>query len=149
MNVSSFNEEANIEEPSFSVSLEGDFSSCDTNDEKEVTYGADADIDVDYDPITHSFFSKSPILDSEIYVPDPSHFVHTSLLDGAQPTNFQYVCLTKSSPLSVLTLTILDPMCFCNSSFSLGTHSQSLLEYFEHHYISSLHSSTIQDYLLV
>ena len=51
MNASSFNEEANIEEPSFSVSLEGDFSSCDTNDEKEVTYGATADID--YDPITH------------------------------------------------------------------------------------------------
>ena len=33
-NASSFNEEANIEEPSFSVSLEGDFSSCDTIDEK-------------------------------------------------------------------------------------------------------------------
>ena len=79
-NASSFNEEANIEEPSFSVSLEGDFSSCDTIDEKEVTYGAAADIDVDYDPITHSLFSKSPILDFEIYVPDPSHFVHNSLL---------------------------------------------------------------------
>ena len=33
-NASSFNEEANIEEPSFYVSLEGDSSSCDTNDEK-------------------------------------------------------------------------------------------------------------------
>ena len=33
-NASSFSEEANIEEPSFSVSLEGDFSSCDTIDEK-------------------------------------------------------------------------------------------------------------------
>ena len=33
-NASSFNQEANIEEPSFSVSLEGDSSSCDTNDEK-------------------------------------------------------------------------------------------------------------------
>ena len=33
-NASSFNEEANIEEASFSVSLEGDFSSCDTIDEK-------------------------------------------------------------------------------------------------------------------
>ena len=33
-NASSFNEEANIKEPSFSVSLEGDFSSCDTNDKK-------------------------------------------------------------------------------------------------------------------
>ena len=60
----------------FYVSLEGDFSSCDTNDEKEVTYGAVADID--YDPITHSLFSQSPILDSEIYVPDSSHLLHTS-----------------------------------------------------------------------
>ena len=34
LNVSSFNEEANIEEPYFFVSLEGNFSSCDTNDEK-------------------------------------------------------------------------------------------------------------------
>ena len=85
-NASSFNEEANIEEPSFSVSLEGDFYFCDTNDEKEVTYGAAADTDVDYDPITHSLFSESPILDSEIYVPDPLHLVHTSLTDGAQPS---------------------------------------------------------------
>ena len=60
--------------------LEGDFYSCYTNDEKEVTYGSAADID--YDPITHSLFSKSPILYSHIYVPDPSHFLHTSLLDG-------------------------------------------------------------------
>ena len=34
LNASSFNEEANIEEPSFSVSLEGDLSSCDTINEK-------------------------------------------------------------------------------------------------------------------
>ena len=60
-NASSFNEEANIEEPSFSVSLEGNFSSCDTI-EKEVTYGASSDIY--YDPITHSLFSQYPILDS-------------------------------------------------------------------------------------
>ena len=33
LNASSFNEEANIEELSFSVSLEGDFYSCDTIDE--------------------------------------------------------------------------------------------------------------------
>ena len=33
-NASSFNEQANIEEPPFSVSLEGDFSSYDTIDEK-------------------------------------------------------------------------------------------------------------------
>ena len=68
------------------MSLEGDFSSCDTNDEKEVTY--EAAIDIDDDPITHSLFSKYPILDSEIYVPDPSHFVHTSLIDCAQPSDF-------------------------------------------------------------
>ena len=85
-NASSFNQEANIEEPSFSVSLEGDFSSCDTIDEKEVTYGAAADID--YDPIIHSLFSKYPILDSEIYVPDSSHLMHTSLIDGAQSSDF-------------------------------------------------------------
>ena len=51
LNASSFNEKANIEEPSFFVSLEGDFSSCDTIDEKEVTYGDD--IDIYDDPITH------------------------------------------------------------------------------------------------
>ena len=34
LNASSFNQEENIEEPFFYVSLEGDFSSCDTNDEK-------------------------------------------------------------------------------------------------------------------
>ena len=77
-NSSSFNEEANIEEPSFSMSLEGDFYSCDTIDEKEVTYGADADID--YDPITHSLFSQYPILDSEIYVPDYPSCIPLSLM---------------------------------------------------------------------
>ena len=127
------------------MSLEGDFSSCDTIDEKEVTYGAASDID--YDPITHSFFSKYPILDSEIYVPDPSHFVHTALLDGAQPSDFQDLCLAKSSPSNVFPLTILDPICLCSSSFVLGTHSQSLLEDFEHQYLSSSHTSTIEDSL--
>ena len=57
----------------------------DTNDEKEVTDGGA--IFIDDDSLTHSFFSKSPILDSEIYVPDPSHLVHTSLIDGAQPSD--------------------------------------------------------------
>ena len=75
-----------------------------------MTYGAD--IDINDDPITHSLFFISPILDSEIYVPDPSHFVHTSLIDGAQPSDFQDVFLAKSSPSSVFPLTILDPMCF-------------------------------------
>ena len=105
---SSFNEEANIEEPSFSMSLEGDFSSCDTNDEKEVTYGTA--IDIDDDPITHSLFYKYPILYSKIYVPDPSHFVHISLINGVQPSDFQDVCLAKSSPISVIPLKILDIM---------------------------------------
>ena len=63
------------------MSLEGYFSSCHTIDEKEVKYGDS--IDIEDDPITHSFFSISPILDSEVYVPDPSHFVHTSLIHGA------------------------------------------------------------------
>ena len=53
------------------MSLKGDLSSCDNIDEKEVTYGAATDND--YDPITHSFFSQSPILDYEIYVPDSLH----------------------------------------------------------------------------
>ena len=78
------------------LSLEGDFSSYDTIDEKEVTYGAD--IDIDDDPITHSLFSISPILDSEIYVPDPSHFVHTSLLDGAQPIDFWSLAVSCGTP---------------------------------------------------
>ena len=65
------------------MSLEGDFYSCDIIDENEVKYGDS--IDIDDDPITHSLFSISPILDFEIYVPDSSHFVHTSLIDGAQP----------------------------------------------------------------
>ena len=70
----------------FSVSLEGDYSSCDTNDEKEVTYGAY--IDIDDDPITHEILSIYHSLDYEIYVPDSSHFVQTSLIDGAQPSDF-------------------------------------------------------------
>ena len=119
------------------MSLKGDFSSCDTIDEKEVTYGADADIDVDYDPINHSLFSKSPILYSEIYVPDSSHLVHTSLIDGAQPSVFLDVLLAKSSLICVIQLTILDIMGFCMSSFVLGINTQILLEDCEHLILSS------------
>ena len=80
LNASSFNEEANIEEKPFSVSLE------DIDDEKEVTDG-DAIFIYD-DSLTHSLFSMYSILYYEIYVPHPSHFVHTSLIDGAQPSDF-------------------------------------------------------------
>ena len=80
MNASLFNQEANIEEQYFSVSLE------DIDDEKEVKDGYS--IVIDDDSLTHSLFSMSSILDSEIYVPDPSHFVHNSLIDGAQPSDF-------------------------------------------------------------
>ena len=59
--------------------------------------------------LTHSLFNKSPISYSEIYVPDPSHFVHTSLLDGAQPSEFQDVFLAKSSPLVSYHLPYLIP----------------------------------------
>ena len=74
-NASFLNQEKNIEEPYFSVSLE------DTDEEKEVTNGAP--ISIDDDPLTYSLFSMSSIIDSEIYVPYLSHFVHTSLIDGA------------------------------------------------------------------
>ena len=82
-NASSFNQEANIEEPSFSVSLEVedlDSSSYDAVDEKEVTNGATIAID---DSLTHSVFSMSSIMNSKIHMPYLSHFVHASLLDGA------------------------------------------------------------------
>ena len=55
-NDSSFNQEANFEEPYFSLSLEEediDSSSYDVVDEKEVTNGADIYID---DSLTHSVF---------------------------------------------------------------------------------------------
>ena len=54
-----------------------------------------ASIFIDDDSLTHSLFSISPILDSEICVPDPSHFVHTSLIDGVQPSDLYAVCLAK------------------------------------------------------
>ena len=90
------------------MSLEGDFYSCDTNDEKEVKYGDS--IDIDDEAFTHSLLSISLILDSNIYVPDPSHFVHASLIDGAQPNVFLDFLLSKSSPISVYTLTIIGIM---------------------------------------
>ena len=119
------------------MSLEGDFSSCDTIDEKEVRYGAAADIY--YDPITHSLFSKSPIIDSEIYVPDSSHLLHTSLIDGVQPSDFQDVYLATSSLICVIPLTLIDLMCFIISSFVLGINTQSLIKDCEHLILSSFH----------
>ena len=47
-----------------------------------------ADISIDDGPLTHSLFFMSSILDFDIYVPDPSHFVHNSLINGAQPGDF-------------------------------------------------------------
>ena len=94
-NASFFNQEANIEEPSFSGSLEVedlDSSSDDAVDEKEVTNGAYIAID---DSLTHLVFSMCSIMDSEIHMPDLSHFVHASLLDGVQPNEFRDVCLAK------------------------------------------------------
>ena len=81
----------------------------------------------------------SSIIDFEIYVPNPSHFMHTSLIDGAQPNDFLYVFLSKSSPISVIPLTILDIMYFCISSFFLGINTQDLLEDCEHLILSSFH----------
>ena len=95
------------------------------------------------DSLTHSVFSMSSIMDFEIHMPDLSHYVHASLLDGVQPSEFQDSCLANSSTFSVFPLTILDLMCLCSSSFVLSTHSQSLLEDFEHHYLFSSHTSTI------
>ena len=83
LNASYFNQEANIEDPSFSVSLEVedlDSSSYDVVDKKEVTNGA---IIVIYDSLTHSLFSMTSIMDSKIHMLDLSHLMHASLLDGA------------------------------------------------------------------
>ena len=89
------------------------------------------------------------ILDYEIYVPDPSHFMHNSLIDGAQPSDFHDVFLAISSPISVFPLTILDLMCFCISYFVPSINPQSLFEYFEHLLPSSFHTSTTKDSLSV
>ena len=62
-----------------------DSSSYDVVYEKEVTDGAIISID---DSLTHLVFSMSSIMDSEIHMLDLSHFMHASLLDGAQPSDF-------------------------------------------------------------
>ena len=79
-------------------------------------------------------------------MPYPSHFVHTSLIDGAQPSDFQDVCLAKSSLIYVIPLTLLDIRCFRISSFFLHINTQNLLEYCEHLILSSFHTN---DSLLV
>ena len=86
-----------------------------------MTYGDS--IDIYDDTFTHSLFFKFPILDSEIYVPDPSHFMHTSLIDGAQPSAFLDDYLAKSSIMCVIPLTLIDLMCFKISSFFLGINT--------------------------
>ena len=45
------------------------------------------------DSLTHSMLFMSSIMDFEIHMLDLSHFVHTSLIDGAQPSDFQDVFL--------------------------------------------------------
>ena len=104
--------------------------------------GASIVISID-DSLTHSVLFVSSIMDYDIHMPYPSHFVHTSLLDGAKPSDFMDVFLAISSPLSVTSLTILDPMRFSNSSFVLGINpDQIILEYFEHLLPSPFHTST-------
>ena len=109
-------------------------------DEKEVIDRGS--IVIDDDSLTHSLFSMSSIIDSEIYMPDLSHLVHTSLFDGAKLSVFQDVFLAISILICVIIITILDLMVFCISSFVLGINTQILLEYFEHLLPSSFHTST-------
>ena len=89
---------------------------------------------------THSLFYKSPILDSEIYVPDSLHLLHASLIDGAQPNDLQDVCLATSRLICVITLTLIYLIWFSISSFVLGINTQSLLEDCEHLILSSFHT---------
>ena len=69
-----------------------------------------------------------------------SHFVHTSLIDGAQPSDFQDEFLAKEILICVIPLTLLDLMWFNISSFVLGINTQNLLEDCEHLIISSFHT---------
>ena len=73
-------------------------------------------------------------------MPYSSHLVHTSLIDGAQPNDFQDVCLATSSLICVIPLTLLDLMCFRISSFFLHINTQNLLEDCEHLFLSSFHT---------
>ena len=125
------------------MSLEVDSSSCDVDDEKEVTNGVV--ISIDDDSLTHLIFSISPSIDSEIYVPDSSHLFLTSLIDGAQPSDFQDVCFATSSLICVIPLTLIDLMCFSISFFVLGINTQSLLEDCEH-LIMPIHHSYFYTY---
>ena len=67
------------------ISLSQDVSTSTVSDEvdhEEVTIAID-------DSITHSAFSMSSIMDSEIHVPYLSHLVHASLLDGVHPVIYR------------------------------------------------------------
>ena len=79
MNASFFNQEANIEEPCFSISLKVEVYSYsyDIDDEKEVTNGAT--IDIVYDSLKNSVFSMSYIIDFDIYMPYLSHLLPSQL----------------------------------------------------------------------
>ena len=52
-------------------------------------------IAIDDGSLTHLLFFMYSIIDSEIYVLDPSHFVHTSLIDGVQLSNLLDIFLSK------------------------------------------------------
>ena len=82
-------------------------------------------------------------------MPNSLHLLHASLIDGAQPSDFQDVCFATSILICVIPLTLLDLMCFSISFFVLGINTQSLFEYFEHLLPSSFHTSTIEDSLSV
>ena len=94
------------------ISLSQDVSTSTVSDEVDHEEEVAIAIAID-DSLTHPVFSMSSIMDFEIHMPDLSHLVHASPLDGAQPSDFQDAYLAKSSPSSVFPLTILDPMCFC------------------------------------
>ena len=102
-------QEADIEEPSFYVSLDvedTDSSSFDVVNEEEVTNG----YSIVEDSLTHLVLSISSIMDYEIHIPNLSNPVHTSRVNDAQLSVFLDVCSSRSNIIYVLPLTILDLM---------------------------------------
>ena len=85
------------------MSLEGDFSSFDTIDEKEVTYGAAA-IDIDYDPIAAATFSPRFLFLLKLWDPSSS-FLCGLIVKGFAPSSisvrFEVECPLFCLPHSV------------------------------------------------